>query len=52
MTTTKLTPADLKAILSFTINLARKAGALILEGSAAIQSASSMNSDVNEKKIP
>ena len=50
MSTSKLTPADLKAILSFTINLARKAGALIIEGSVAIQSASSKNSDVNEKK--
>jgi myo-inositol-1(or 4)-monophosphatase len=50
MSTTKLTPADLKAILSFTINLARKAGALIIEGSVAIQSASSKDSDVNEKK--
>jgi len=47
MSTSKLTPADLKAILSFTIDLARKAGALIIEGSVAIQSASS---DVNEKK--
>jgi myo-inositol-1(or 4)-monophosphatase len=46
----KLTPADLKAILSFTINLVRKAGALIIEGSVAIQSASSKDSDVNEKK--
>lgn len=48
MSTSKLTPADLKPILSFTINLARKAGALIVEGSVAIQSTSS--SDVNEKK--
>lgn len=47
---TGLTPADLKTILSFTINLARKAGALIIEGSVAIQSASSKDSDVNEKK--
>ena len=47
MSTSKLTPADLKAILSFTIDLARKAGALIIEGSVAIQSTSS---DVNEKK--
>ena len=50
MTTTKITSTDLKEILSFTTNLARKAGALILEGSAAIQSASSNNSDINEKK--
>lgn len=47
MSTSKLTPADLKAILSFTVNLARKAGSLILEGSVAIQSPSS---NVNEKK--
>lgn len=50
MSTSELTPADLKAILSFTINLARKAGAIIIEGSLAIQSASSKNSDVIEKK--
>ena len=50
MSTSKLSPADLKAILSFTINLVRKAGALIIEGSVAIQSASSKDSDVNEKK--
>lgn len=50
MSTLKLTPTDLKEILSFTTNLARKAGALILEGSIAIQSASSKDSDVNEKK--
>ena len=43
-------PADLKAILSFTINLARKAGVIIIEGSVAIQSASSKDSDVIEKK--
>ena len=50
MSTSKLSPADLKVILSFTINLARKAGDLILEGSVAIRSASSKDSDVNEKK--
>ncbi|KAG9313908.1 myo inositol monophosphatase [Chiua virens] len=41
-----LGPADLRSILAFTVNLARTAGTLILEGSQAIQSAS----DVNEKK--
>jgi myo-inositol-1(or 4)-monophosphatase len=50
MSTSKLSPADLKGILSFTINLARRAGDLILEGSVAIRSASSKDSDVNEKK--
>jgi myo-inositol-1(or 4)-monophosphatase len=50
MPASMLTPADLKAILSFTTSLARKAGALIIEGSMAIQSASSKDSDVNEKK--
>ncbi|CAA7265873.1 unnamed protein product [Cyclocybe aegerita] len=49
MTTPELTASDLKAILGFTVSLARKAGDLILEGSAAIQSASS-ESDVGEKK--
>ena len=37
-------------ILLFTVALARKAGALILEGSEAIQSASSEESNVSEKK--
>ena len=45
----ELSAQDLRAILTFTTGLARKAGDLILEGSAAIQSASS-ESDVNEKK--
>ncbi|KAF9245619.1 myo inositol monophosphatase [Melanogaster broomeanus] len=43
---TILGPAELRSILTFTVNLARTAGTLILEGSQAIQSAS----DVNEKK--
>lgn len=43
---TTLGPAELRSVLSFTINLARTAGTLILEGSQAIQS----SSDVNEKK--
>ena len=49
MTTTNLTPTDLQNILAFTIKLARTAGDLILEGSAAIQSAPS-GSGVEEKK--
>lgn len=45
----ELSASDLRAILMFTTNLARKAGDLILEGSVAIQSASSKSS-VGEKK--
>ncbi|KAH7922779.1 hypothetical protein BV22DRAFT_1093971 [Leucogyrophana mollusca] len=41
-----LTPSALRSVLTFTVNLARTAGTLILEGSQAVQSAS----DVNEKK--
>jgi myo-inositol-1(or 4)-monophosphatase len=44
----ELTSADLQAILQFTVSLARTAGNLILEGSEAIQLASS--NDVSEKK--
>jgi len=49
MSVTELTVTDLQSILSFVTALAREAGKLILEGSAAIQSASS-ESGVNEKK--
>ncbi|KZP15664.1 inositol monophosphatase [Athelia psychrophila] len=45
---TELSENDLQQILSFTVTLARKAGALILEGSEAIQSAPAK--DINEKK--
>ena len=48
MSTPELSTADLQQILSFTTTLARKAGALILEGSRAIQSAPAK--DINEKK--
>jgi len=48
MSTLELSIADLQQILSFTTTLARKAGALILEGSQAIQSAPAK--DINEKK--
>lgn len=48
MASTKLSSSDLKDILEFTTALARRAGALILEGSEAINSASSSN--VEEKK--
>ena len=44
-----LTPEDLRDILVFVVGVARKAGDLILEGSVAIQSASS-ESGVGEKK--
>lgn len=50
MSAKNLTPADLQSILEFTVDLARTAGKLILEGSDAIQSASSKDSDVTEKK--
>lgn len=43
-----LTPEDLHGILSFTTDVARKAGNLILEGSEALQSASS-DSGIGEK---
>lgn len=45
---TELSENDLQQILTFTVTLARKAGALILEGSEAIQSAPAK--DINEKK--
>lgn len=45
---TDLGSAELRSILSFTVNLARTAGTLMLEGSQAIQS----ESDVNEKMNP
>lgn len=48
MTSIELTSADLESILKFTVQLAKTAGKLILEGSQAIQSASDDN--VNEKK--
>ncbi|KAL0951976.1 hypothetical protein HGRIS_008629 [Hohenbuehelia grisea] len=48
--TKELTSADLTSILEYTVSLARTAGALILEGSAAIQSAGNGNDDVSEKK--
>ena len=46
----ELSSPDLQAILQFTVSLARTAGKLILEGSEAIQSASSNLNDVSEKK--
>lgn len=45
---TQLTAVDLQVILVFTTDLARTAGALILEGSEAIRGAES--SGVDEKK--
>jgi myo-inositol-1(or 4)-monophosphatase len=43
-----LSPAELQSILGFTTELARKAGALMLEGSYAIQRAGA--GSVGEKK--
>lgn len=43
-----LSETQLKELLAFTIELAHKAGTLILEGSEAIAKASA--SDINEKK--
>jgi myo-inositol-1(or 4)-monophosphatase len=43
-----LSPAELQEILGFTTQLARKAGALILEGSHAIQRAGATS--IGEKK--
>jgi len=46
MTTQELSAADLQSILHFTIQLARKAGELILEGSKEIQK---VGSPIGEK---
>lgn len=48
MSIPELTSTDLQSILKFTVDLAHTAGALILEGSEAIQSASA--SEIAEKK--
>ena len=45
MSTPELTPTDLQSILTFTVQVAKTAGGIILQGSEAIQSAS-----INEKK--
>ncbi|KAK1226791.1 hypothetical protein PQX77_010228 [Marasmius sp. AFHP31] len=47
MSSSELTSSDLQNILEFTVDLARKAGKIILEGSVAIQNA---GSNVDEKK--
>lgn len=46
----QLTENDFTAILDFAVVVARQAGSLILEGSEAIQSVSSQETGVNEKK--
>ncbi|TFK17010.1 myo inositol monophosphatase [Coprinopsis marcescibilis] len=46
----KLSSDELKSILQFITTVARKAGDLILEGSEAIQTTSSQETGVNEKK--
>ena len=48
MPTHELSSVDLQEILQFTVSLARAAGKVILEGSEAIQAAST--NDVSEKK--
>ncbi|KIM70024.1 hypothetical protein SCLCIDRAFT_498646 [Scleroderma citrinum Foug A] len=45
--TTSLGKTELRSILTFTVNLARMAGSLILEGSQAIQSALDIDSKMN-----
>jgi len=45
--TTSLGKTELRSILTFTVNLARMAGSLILEGSQAIQSARDIDSKMN-----
>ena len=42
-----LTDDDLQALLGFTVDLARRAGALILEGSRAIKASQSVNQKKN-----
>ncbi|KAF9245620.1 hypothetical protein BU15DRAFT_70691 [Melanogaster broomeanus] len=49
--TTALGPAELRSILTFTVNLARIAGTIILEGSQAIQSASFINEKKNSADL-
>ncbi|KAH6916752.1 myo inositol monophosphatase [Coprinopsis sp. MPI-PUGE-AT-0042] len=46
----ELSGNDFKDILDFAVSVARQAGSLILEGSEAIQSVSSQETGVNEKK--
>jgi len=48
---TSLGPAELRSILTFTVNLARLAGTIILEGSQAIQSASSIEEKKNSADL-
>ncbi|KAI9569488.1 myo inositol monophosphatase [Boletus coccyginus] len=45
------TPAELRSILVFTVNLARLAGTIILEGSKAIQSASFIDEKKNSADL-
>jgi myo-inositol-1(or 4)-monophosphatase len=45
------TPTELRAILTFTVDLARVAGAIILEGSQAIQSASFIDEKKNSADL-
>lgn len=51
MATTALGPTELRSILTFTVNLARLAGTIILEGSQAIQSASFIDEKKNSADL-
>lgn len=49
--TLDLTDDDLQQLLSFTVDLARRAGALILEGSRAIKASQSVNQKKNAGQL-
>lgn len=51
MAATPLGSTDLRSILTFTINLARLAGTIILQGSQAIQSASFIDEKKNSADL-
>ena len=46
-----LEPTELRSILTFTVNLARLSGTIILEGSQAIQSASFIDEKKNSADL-
>lgn len=51
MTATSLGQIELRSILTFTVNLARLTGTIILEGSQAIQSASFIEEKKNSADL-
>lgn len=51
MAATPLGVTELRSILAFTVVLARRAGTIILEGSQAIQSASSIDEKKNSADL-